>query len=176
MFELRTNRLLWRGPKASDYDAMFDLVSDYEVVKWTGTWPYPADPELTRTRCTPVEQGVPLSGPVFLGETLIGSAGVHDGELGYMFAKDHWGHGYASEICAAILDHAFQHSDHQRIIAKVARTNAGSIRVLEKLGFHRINASQCSSVAQGKQLDSYDYALDRPEPLPTSSSSNPAAG
>lgn len=163
MHELHTKRLYWRAPTDADYDQMFNLVSDYEVVKWTATWPYPADPALTRARCTYVADGAPLSGAVFLGKTLIGSAGVHDGELGYIIGRDHWGKGFASEICAALLDHVFQHSDLQRIIARVARTNAGSIRVLEKLGFHRISTSKCSSVAQGKQLESYDYALDRPQ-------------
>lgn len=162
MHELHTKRLFWRAPKASDYDQLFELVSDYEVVKWTGTWPHPADPVLTRQRCSPGAEHVPRTGMVFLGDKLIGSVGVQNGELGYMIAREYWGHGYASEMCRAVVDHVFLHSDLAEIGAKVARTNAGSIRILEKLGFQRIGASQCGSVAQGKTLDSYDYVLHRP--------------
>ncbi|MBD8880771.1 MULTISPECIES: GNAT family N-acetyltransferase [Rhodanobacter] len=56
-------------------------------------------------------------------------------DIGYAFLKRHHGRGYASESCAAVLEHARRQLDMARIVAITAPRNAASIRVLEKLGF-----------------------------------------
>jgi len=161
MDDIRTERLRWRSPRASDVDGYMGFVTDYEVVKWTSSWPYPADRDFVASRCVPVDAARGFAGPVFLGNQQIGGIGVIDAELGYFFARPHWGRGYASEIGRAVLARAFHRYDHDQITACVIRGNPASGRVLEKLGFERTGRSRCGSVAQGGTFDNDTFALNR---------------
>jgi ribosomal-protein-alanine N-acetyltransferase len=161
MDDIRTVRLRWRWPHEDDFAALHQMVSDYDVVKWTSSWPYPADSALTRQRCKPMDAADGFSGPVFLGDTLIGSLVCANGEFGYMFAQDHWGQGYATEIGRAAVSRAFEVLSWDRITARTSQENAGSARVLVKLGFSRIGTGQCGSIAQGREVASFEYELTR---------------
>jgi RimJ/RimL family protein N-acetyltransferase len=60
----------------------------------------------------------------------------HDGEqqlLGYWIGREHWGHGIATRALTLILGEV----PARPMYAHVAENNAGSIRVLQKCGFHR---------------------------------------
>jgi len=58
-----------------------------------------------------------------------------DVDLGYAFLPEFWSRGYAGEAARAMLEHAKRDLGLDRLIALVAPHNAGSIRLLEKLGF-----------------------------------------
>jgi RimJ/RimL family protein N-acetyltransferase len=65
------------------------------------------------------------------------SAGLEDAEgleLGYRLRQDAWGHGYATEAAEAVVDLAFERLGAERIVATTMTVNAGSRRVMEKLG------------------------------------------
>ena len=52
-------------------------------------------------------------------------------EVGYWIGREYWGKGIATKALAAFLDH-----DRTRpLLARVARHNVASLRVLEKCGF-----------------------------------------
>ncbi len=55
-------------------------------------------------------------------------------ELGWTLAREHWGHGYATEAALAVRDWAYAERGVERIISLIAPDNARSIRVAEKLG------------------------------------------
>ena len=55
-------------------------------------------------------------------------------ELGYSFARDNWGKGYATEAATAVRDYAFSHLEYERLSSLVIKENIGSIRVAEKMG------------------------------------------
>ena len=55
-------------------------------------------------------------------------------EIAYLFGRQHWGHGYATEAASAIRDWAFANLDLERLIALIYPENVRSIRVAEKLG------------------------------------------
>ena len=57
-----------------------------------------------------------------------------DVDLGYAFLPEFWSKGYASESAAAVLDLG-RSLGLTKLIAFVTPSNAGSSRVLEKLGF-----------------------------------------
>jgi len=161
MNDIRTERLTLRAPDIAHLDQMNDLVSDFEVTKWTASWPYPADRDFTASRCAPFPPETGFGGPIFLGEELIGAMGVKDCELGYMFGQAHWGNGYATEIARAVVARAFQIYDWDQIKACIFQGNYGSSRVLEKIGFQRVGTCTCHSKAQGKDIDTIDFALTR---------------
>lgn len=57
-------------------------------------------------------------------------------DIGYAFLERFQGQGYASETTAAAMAHAREVLGVRRVYATVVPSNAGSIRVLEKLGMH----------------------------------------
>lgn len=58
-----------------------------------------------------------------------------DVALGYAFGSIYWGRGYASEAASAVVAEAFGPLGMDRLVAITREANAGSRRVLEKLGF-----------------------------------------
>ncbi|MFP3848655.1 GNAT family N-acetyltransferase [Pseudomonas sp. W5-01] len=72
-----------------------------------------------------------------------GGIGLHDfmGEqrvnLGYRFAVEAWGRGFATEMGLAALEHGFSTLRLDEVLGYVRPTHAASIRVLEKIGMQR---------------------------------------
>ena len=58
-----------------------------------------------------------------------------DPDIGFAFLPPYWGKGYAFEAASAVLAHARGALRMPRLLAIVNPDNAGSIRLLEKLGF-----------------------------------------
>ena len=56
-------------------------------------------------------------------------------EVGYAFATQHWGKGYATEATAGFIEVAYGHYDLQELGAITRDGNDASTRVLEKCGF-----------------------------------------
>lgn len=55
-------------------------------------------------------------------------------KIGYLFHKEFWDKGYATETLCALLDWAKQHIDAEYIIAYASKENPASLRVMEKCG------------------------------------------
>jgi RimJ/RimL family protein N-acetyltransferase len=169
-FEIVTDRLKLRPASADDVAGLHALVSDFEVVKQTATWPWPADPAFTATRATPMDPRRGVAGPVFAGAALVGMMGLHaasddtaqNAELGYMFRRDDWGKGYATEMARALISHCWDRYDWPAIEAAVFVANPASARVLEKLGFVEGPGGIGASTARGGQFAIRRFRLARP--------------
>ncbi|WP_025784406.1 GNAT family N-acetyltransferase [Sporosarcina sp. D27] len=78
-------------------------------------------------------------------DTLIGTIGLfqvfrgprESALLGYSLDQKHNGKGYTTEATKLVVDYAFEILNLHRIEAGVMPDNLGSIRVLEKAGFHK---------------------------------------
>ena len=81
--------------------------------------------------------------------------------LGFVFAPEQQGHGYASEAAAAIVEAAFGLTDVARLHAGVFVENLPSRRVLEKTGFVVIGEGQERSLATATTHKTIRMALDR---------------
>lgn len=66
---------------------------------------------------------------------LIKRESLADVDVGFAFLPEFWAKGYAFESTSAVMAHARSALGLGRIVAIVSPDNAGSIRVLEKLGF-----------------------------------------
>jgi RimJ/RimL family protein N-acetyltransferase len=55
-------------------------------------------------------------------------------EVGYLFAREHWGRGYATEAASAMRDRALGELGLRRVIALIRCENEASKRVAAKLG------------------------------------------
>ncbi len=61
-------------------------------------------------------------------------------EIGWRLKSEHWGNGYATEACAAVIDWAFSgdvNIELSQLFAIVQVSNRSSIRVAERLGMQR---------------------------------------
>jgi RimJ/RimL family protein N-acetyltransferase len=147
---IETERLLLRRPRRSDAQSVFErYASDREVTRYL-SWPthrsiadtlafitmsddewlrWPAGPYLVSTR----ENGRPGA--------LVGSTGLFcksptRAVTGYVFAKDAWGLGYATEALQAMVDLSRSIGiDRLEAICHAAHTP--SAHVLDKCGFTR---------------------------------------
>lgn len=111
----RTERLLIRPPTAADAEELHVLRTQPEVMTWTARGTVDKDLEATREflskRLAP-HDGVNYDFAICLASTgeLIGMGGSHLREgalgwpdLGYLFRKEAWGKGYATEFLKAFL-------------------------------------------------------------------------
>lgn len=72
-------------------------------------------------------------------------------ELGYWLGAEHWGAGYATEACQALIDFGFTTLGLTRIYAQVLEGNRASCHVLEKLGMMREGIRR-AHIRKGKRM------------------------
>lgn len=95
-----------------------------------------------------------IIGNLGLSETTIGTM-----RLGYAYAADQWGKGYASEALLAVMDWASRHLTASEIRAEVFLDNPASARVLAKAGFTEIGNSARYSLARNAREATRTFAL-----------------
>lgn len=78
-------------------------------------------------------------------------------EVGWILAREHWGHGYAPEAAAACRDHGFGVLGLERIHSLIAHGNDRSVRVAEKIGERYLR-----DVERGPGWTAQLFAVDRP--------------
>lgn len=85
--------------------------------------------------------------------------GSHTYEIGWVFNKDYYNRGYASEAARALLKFGFEELKLHRIIATCQPENPPSYRVMEKIGMRREGYFQkCIPHGDG-WWDEYYYAI-----------------
>ncbi len=161
MTVLRTRRLVLRPKEASDEDAMHEIASVREVVRWTSSWPWPADREVTQARAAASQPERGFVAMVLQDGRPVGMASVVEDELGYMLHLSPWGQGFATEACEALLGHWFATTDALSIGAGVFEGNPASTRVLEKLGFRVVGRRAFPCRALGREAAGAEYRLAR---------------
>jgi [ribosomal protein S5]-alanine N-acetyltransferase len=82
--------------------------------------------------------------------------------LGYYLNHSYNGHGYTTEAVRLVVDHAFEVLKLHRIEAGVMPHNIGSIRVLEKAGFHKEGLSKKNVKINGRWEDHLHFAIVNP--------------
>ncbi|MFT3986671.1 GNAT family N-acetyltransferase [Aestuariivirga sp.] len=61
-----------------------------------------------------------------------------EAELGYRLRRAEWGQGFASEAALELVNWGFRSRRYDRAVACTMAANAGSRRVLEKIGFRHV--------------------------------------
>lgn len=85
------------------------------------------------------------------------SRGVAD--LSYWILPEYHGEGYGSEAVALLLDYGFDERRLHRVQADCYATNAGSIGLLESLGFSREGRFREAAFLDGSHEDVFRYGL-----------------
>lgn len=142
---LTTARLVLRQLRADDAAALFAVLSDAELMTWWSSGPHRsiAETEDYVARNSAEGQGhlcwaITASGDdTALGWVILmdGKPGV--GEIGYILHRERWGAGLAREAVARVVEYGFTEAALRRIFADTDPENAGSIALLERLGFQQ---------------------------------------
>jgi [ribosomal protein S5]-alanine N-acetyltransferase len=95
-----------------------------------------------------------LIGNLGLSETTSGSM-----RIGYAYARDHWGKGYATEALMTVMDWASRNLTIPEIQAEVFHDNPASARVLAKAGFVETGNSARFSLARNASEATRTFTL-----------------
>ncbi len=172
---LSTDRLRLRPVSDDDHDELFALHSDPLVMRY---WDSPRWRTLDQAHAfvEASEQiaregtGVRVAAERTRDGAFLGWCSLRrwnpqyaSAALGYCFARDAWGQGYATEAAGELLRWAFDQLDLRRVQAEVDTRNVASARVLERLGFVREGTLREDCVVDGDVSDSFVYGLLRRE-------------
>ena len=83
------------------------------------------------------------------------------GEIGYALARKYWGQGLMTEAVRAMLDYGFNTLHLNRIEARCDVENAGSWRVMEKVGMKFEGVLRQNIMLHGRARDARMYAILR---------------
>ena len=135
-----TDRLVLRRYQKEDIQDLFEYLSDEEVVKYEPHKPLTfeeAKENLAWRISTDEMIAVELkSSHKMIGNVYLGKRDFEALEMGYVFNRNYWGHGYAAESCRALMQLAFSNGIH-RIYAECDPDNENSWKLLEALSFRR---------------------------------------
>jgi ribosomal-protein-alanine N-acetyltransferase len=153
-----TPRLLIRRFVAEDWQDFHELQGDPEATRFIGgAWPA----EKTREVVKEIAENSPskelewlavtdrntgkVLGTCWLGNLNIKwcqALGIGPSiELGYRYAKQHWGKGYATEAARAMLQRGFDELNLPEIAAIVDIHNGASERVMQKSGMNHLGGA-----------------------------------
>ena len=141
---LRTARLDLRAPTMADADRLAVLANDFDVVRMTGSMPWPFTLDDAEAWVAHAQHADPREEALFVidlpGEGPIGVIGLDpDGvmtvEVGYWLGQPYWGRGYATEALTALLAWARDAWGRRCITARHFVDNPASGVVLIKAGF-----------------------------------------
>ena len=169
---LTTERLILREFSESDWPGVLAYQRDPRYLRfyeWTGRTPEEVrsfvglfvvqQQETPRTRFQ-VAITVKATG------RLIGNCGIRhetadarEADIGYELDPAYWGRGYATEAMRAVVGWGFSEMRLHRISAWCIADNAGSVRVLEKLGMQREGRLREKLYFKGRWWDTLLYAI-----------------
>jgi RimJ/RimL family protein N-acetyltransferase len=142
---LETPRLRLRLFTAADWPAYAQMSADAEVMRYIGPGQAESAEDAWRTMAAFLGHWALRGYGMWALEhrdssALIGRVGYIDRpgwpgfELGWLLAREHWGHGYAREAAAAALRHAFEVLQRDRVISLIRPGNQRSVAVAEAIG------------------------------------------
>lgn len=150
-----------RQIRDADFQSMQDMMSDYDTVKMTSTWPWPADPDFTRMRMKAPEMRDGRIQVIEVDGHFAGTIGLKNGDLAYTLLKDFWGRGIMTKAVSMMIDRGFQDETRDRITASAWDDNPGSMRVMVKCGMRELGRSEGFCKARNADLGAVDFAIDR---------------
>ena len=139
---LTTARLVLRQLREDDAAALFPVLSDPEVMTWWSSGPHASLAETADYVKGNAAEGqgydcwaITAGDDVALGWVILIDGKPDVKEVGYILNRDHWGNGIAREAVSRVIDHGFDDLKLRRIFADTDPENAGSISLIQRLGF-----------------------------------------
>ena len=170
--EIETNRLILREFTEDDWPDVLAFQSDPRYQRYYPiTEPTPKKAQefvrlFLRQQQEQPRRKFQLAVTLKSSPKLIGNCGLrmktavsHQADIGYEFAPEHWGNGYATEAAQAIVHFGFTTFNLHRIWAWCIAENQGSIHVLEKLGMQQEGHLRENEYFQNRWWDTLIYAI-----------------
>lgn len=170
--QLTTGRLILRDFVVEDWPAVWCYEREplyLRYYSWTDRTPQDVqafvqrfiDQQRARPRIAFQLAIVPKAGGELIGNCGIrrDSPGSHEASMGYELSPQHWGRGYATEAARAVLAFGFTELRLHRVWAYCVADNAGSIRVLEKLGMQQEGRLRDKEYFKGRWWDTLLFAI-----------------
>jgi RimJ/RimL family protein N-acetyltransferase len=163
---LETERLVLRQPTLADVKAIAQIVADKRVAINLRRVPHPYTLD---DAVAFVSNVAAVEGMHFLIERKGEAIGLASltwekqdvPELGYCFAAEHWGKGYATEAARALIDFAFEEFTVDEIRSGARVVNPASRHVLEKCGFQWTGVELHRFTALGSSTPVDRFRLER---------------
>lgn len=137
---IRTERLILRRFRVSDYDDLFEFLSQLEDDEFEGypgiTYENGREHLKSRLECDEFYAVELASSGKVIGNIYCGARDFSAKEVGYIINKNFQRLGYAGEALSAVIGSAFQEGAH-RIYAECDPRNTASWKLLESVGFRR---------------------------------------
>jgi RimJ/RimL family protein N-acetyltransferase len=172
-----TERLVLRHFRDTDLDDVHRMQSDADVVRflyWTvrtldesRAW---LQERIAADRLAADDDGVALAVERREDTRVIGSVNVwlrslehRQGEIGFVFARDVQGQGYAYEATSALLDVVFPMLNLHRVYGSADARNEASLGLMRRLGMRQEAHFRENELFKGEWGDDVIFAILRPE-------------
>jgi RimJ/RimL family protein N-acetyltransferase len=135
--EIRTERLVLRRARPEDAMAMHAIMSDARAMRY---WSTPPHDSLSQTEFwlnSMIAADATTSDDFIVTRdgTVIGKLGTWRlPEIGFLFGRDHWGQGFATEALAAFIAYR-RLARSTELTADVDPRNSSALKLLERAGF-----------------------------------------
>jgi len=163
-YPLITERLSIQPLTIADLETFVEYRQDPEIARfqsWDTSYSHSQAEELIQSQNGVLlpEKGNWLQLGIHLGVNgeLIGDLAIHrldeeriGFEIGFTLARQFQGHGYASEALPALMDFLLNEVGAAKLEASTDRRNLSSIKLLETVGFHRVQARTFSEEFKGE--------------------------
>ncbi|WP_350280838.1 GNAT family N-acetyltransferase [Kribbella sp. HUAS MG21] len=172
-FPIRTERLTVQPFTAADFDDLYAIRSRDDVTRYL--YAEPETPEqvqevlarkIGQATLDAVGESVSLAVVWPEVDRVIGEVHLEwlseehrQGEIGFVINPEFHGHGFATEAAEVVLRLGFDGLGLHRIIGRLDSRNAGSARVLEKLGMRCEAHFRHDEIFKGEWSDQLVYAI-----------------
>ena len=150
-----------------------DFFKDYSIKREDEFYTLAFQEKLIKTWEINIKNDVDYHFGIFMcsDDYLIGSVNLYQVKrdpvfsaiVGYVLDKDQNGKGYMTEAVKQLVDFAFEEIHLHRLEAGVMPHNIGSIRVLEKAGFHKEGIAKSNVKINGQWKDHQILAIINPK-------------
>ena len=171
---IRTERLLLRGLRASDTEALFALFANWQVIRRLSKppWPYALSDARSFIDGKLNQDLTKTTFAITLNDALIGGIDVRvnaacDSQsgpgpnLGYWLGQPYWGRGYMSEAARGSVAYVFAAGVGDTIYSGAFADNKASLRIQEKLGFVQDGQSMLFAKPRGDSFPHVSTVLTR---------------
>ncbi len=170
LLPLETQRLTLRHFRDTDVAAFFAYRNDPEVARWQ-SWEGITLEAAAGFACEFASGGPAPPGEWFqiavaeratdglVGDCALKLLAAEPGvaEIGFTFAREHQGKGYAFEAVGRLVEHLFEGLGLKRIVAETDAENVRSSRLLERLGMVKVGSG--TAWFKGRPSEEHRYVL-----------------
>lgn len=168
---IETERLILKPLKEGDAQALYEIFSDHDVMKYWNTSPWQSISD-AKSFIKNSTEAMHSNSEIVLGiylksnDTLLGKILLFNyvqesrrAEIGFGIGSHFWGKGIVSEAAKALVAYAFDTLNLRRIEAEIDPDNVSSGNVLKRLGFIKEGVLRERWEINGAVSDSALYGL-----------------